>query len=213
MRAAKYFFAVFSLLIKNVTIVLSEGIKVIDRKWRNADLDMETNIEIKYREIKNINLYVKPPDGKVLVTAPKGTSKKEITRFVDSKRQWILKSQKKVRDAEQSRKENEVPKKAQKDQLYQSMQLLAQKWEPIMGVQASRWTIREMKTRWGSCTIKTGAIRINSRLFYYPPKCLEYVVVHELCHLLEPSHNERFQAYMTQFMPDWKERRASLREV
>ncbi len=81
-----------------------------------------------------------------------------------------------------------------------------------MGVRATGWTLRKMKTRWGSCTVNTGRIRINTRLYFFPEEILEYIVVHELCHLIEPSHDQRFQAYMTRFLPDWRERRRRMRE-
>lgn len=78
---------------------------------------------------------------------------------------------------------------------------VAERLEAQMGVHASRWQIRSMKTRWGSCTPRTGAIRINARLAAYPSACLEFVVAHELCHLLEPSHNARFHALLDRFCP------------
>lgn len=74
--------------------------------------------------------------------------------------------------------------------------------EARIGVHAARWSVRVMKTRWGSCTPKTGTIRINARLAAYPPECLEFVVAHELVHLLEPSHNARFHALLDEFCPD-----------
>jgi hypothetical protein len=61
-----------------------------------------------------------------------------------------------------------------------------------------------MKTRWGSCTPATLHVLINLELAKKPPECLEYIVVHELTHLLEPTHNRRFVALMTQFMPKWQ---------
>ena len=70
-----------------------------------------------------------------------------------------------------------------------------------MPVHATRWSVRRMRTRWGSCTPKTGAIRINSALAAYPPECLDYVVTHELMHLLEPSHNARFHVLLDRFYP------------
>ena len=81
----------------------------------------------------------------------------------------------------------------------------AQHIESIMGVHAARWSIRTMKTRWGSCTPKTGAIRINAVLAAYPPICLEYVVTHELTHLMEPSHNHRFHALLDTYCPHNRE--------
>ncbi|WP_270295883.1 M48 family metallopeptidase [Eggerthella sinensis] len=81
----------------------------------------------------------------------------------------------------------------------------------IMGVKAGKLAYRNMTSRWGSCQPATGRICINVRLALYPPECLEYVVVHELCHLLERGHGPRFKALMDAFMPDWRTRRAKLR--
>ncbi len=78
---------------------------------------------------------------------------------------------------------------------------VVERMEARIGVHATRWSVRVMKTRWGSCTPKTGAIRINARLAAYPPECLEFVVAHELVHLLEPSHNTRFHALLDEFCP------------
>lgn len=93
------------------------------------------------------------------------------------------------------------------DELYRTEVLRAlpdvvERMEARIGVHATRWSVRVMKTRWGSCTPKTGAIRINARLAAYPPECLEFVVAHELVHLLEPSHNARFHTLLDEFCPD-----------
>ena len=74
-----------------------------------------------------------------------------------------------------------------------------------MGVKTERFSVRKMKTRWGSCTPLTRSIRLNSELGRKSPECLEYVVVHELAHLIERSHNARFKAILDRFMPDWRE--------
>ena len=92
------------------------------------------------------------------------------------------------------------------DELYRTEVLRAlpdvvERTEARIGVHATRWSVRVMKTRWGSCTPKTGAIRINARLAAYPPECLEFVVAHELVHLLEPSHNARFHTLLDEFCP------------
>ena len=79
---------------------------------------------------------------------------------------------------------------------------IAQEAQARMGVTATRWSVRTMKTRWGSCTPKTGAIRINAQLAAYPPECLQMVVVHELVHLMEPSHNARFHALLDTYCPE-----------
>ncbi len=96
------------------------------------------------------------------------------------------------------------------EQLMQALPDLIRKWEPLMGVSVAHITVRPMKTRWGSCSIKSRRIRINTELVKRPPECLEYIVVHEMAHLLEPSHNNRFAALMNEFMPDWKKYRTML---
>lgn len=83
-------------------------------------------------------------------------------------------------------------------------------WQKVMGVTASSFGIKRMKTRWGSCNTGTKKIWFNLELAKKPMQCVEYVLVHELAHLLEPSHNHRFKAYMSQFLPDWQERKALL---
>jgi predicted metal-dependent hydrolase len=76
-------------------------------------------------------------------------------------------------------------------------------WEPRLGVSVAGFSVRHMKTKWGSCTPATRTIRLNTELAKKPPACLEYVVVHEMVHLLEPSHNKRFHALMDHHLPTW----------
>lgn len=85
--------------------------------------------------------------------------------------------------------------------------------ESAMGVAATRWQVRSMKTRWGSCTPKTAAIRINSQLAAYPIDCLSFVVAHELVHLMEPSHNERFHMLLDIYCPRNRELSARLKRT
>ena len=89
---------------------------------------------------------------------------------------------------------------------------VVERMEARIGVHAARWSIRMMKTRWGSCNVRTHHININLALAKKPPECLEYVVVHELTHILEPSHNAVFWGYMTQFYPNWKRVRKYLND-
>ena len=81
-----------------------------------------------------------------------------------------------------------------------------------MKVHANGFTIRDMKTRWGSCSIHSKKIRMNLQLAVKPEDCVEYVLVHELCHLFEPSHNQRFYDLMSHILPDWRERKQKLNE-
>jgi predicted metal-dependent hydrolase len=91
--------------------------------------------------------------------------------------------------------------------LRQTVPPLIEKWEKIIGVHVSDWGIKEMKTRWGSCNIEAGRVWVNLELAKKPGKCLEYIVVHEMMHLLESHHNEQFLKLMNKFMPHWREYR------
>lgn len=99
----------------------------------------------------------------------------------------------------------------QRQQMSSLLPELIQKWEAIIGVQVNKWCIRAMKTRWGTCHPSKKRICLNLYLIQHPLICLEYVVVHELVHLLEASHNQRFYALMSQFMPEWKQYRNQLK--
>lgn len=78
------------------------------------------------------------------------------------------------------------------------------KWEAIMGVEVKDYRIRRMKTKWGSCSIQNQRLWLNLELAKKPMQCLEYVIVHEMVHLLERRHNERFISYLNKFMPQWR---------
>ena len=87
---------------------------------------------------------------------------------------------------------------------------LVAKWEPIIGDLVSEWRVKKMKTKWGTCNSKANRIWINLELAKKPVECLEYIVVHEMVHLLERRHNERFISYMEKFLPQWHLRRDQL---
>lgn len=87
------------------------------------------------------------------------------------------------------------------------------KWEKIMGVEVSEFGIKKMRTKWGTCNTEAKRIWINLELAKKPLECLEYIVVHEMVHLLERSHNARFIAYMTQFLPQWKSLKEELNRL
>jgi len=84
------------------------------------------------------------------------------------------------------------------------------KWEAILGVTVAEWGVKQMKTKWGTCNIQARRIWLNLELIKKPKLCLEYVVVHELVHLLERKHNDRFAALMDQAMPQWRLHREEL---
>jgi len=100
-----------------------------------------------------------------------------------------------------------------REQLKEAVPPLLERWEPLLDVKATRWFVQRMKTKWGSCNHKSGTIRLNTELAKKPPECLEYIVVHELVHLLEPTHNARFIALMDRFMPKWQLHREELNRL
>ena len=89
---------------------------------------------------------------------------------------------------------------------------LISKWEPIIGVQVAEWRIKKMKTRWGTCNIKDRRIWLNLELAKKPQSGLEYIVVHEMVHLLERLHNQHFRELMDRFMPRWRQHRDELNQ-
>jgi predicted metal-dependent hydrolase len=90
---------------------------------------------------------------------------------------------------------------------------LMDKWQPILGVEANGFYVQRMRTKWGSCNPTARTIRLNTDLAKKPRECLEYIVVHELVHLLEPTHNARFVSLMNRFMPRWHDHRKALNRL
>jgi len=109
-----------------------------------------------------------------------------------------------IRPATSQERKQEILEAWYREQLKAALPPLIAKWEVLMGVKVGHCFVQKMKTKWGSCSHGSGNIRLNTDLAKKPPECLEYIVVHELAHLLEPTHNARFIALMDQFMPKWK---------
>jgi len=91
-----------------------------------------------------------------------------------------------------------------RQQLKEAIPPLVTRWEIIIGEEVVEWGVKRMKTRWGSCNIKARRIWLNLELIKKPVHCLEYIIVHEMVHLLERLHNDRFVAYMDEFLPQWR---------
>ncbi|PKN17450.1 MAG: metal-dependent hydrolase [Deltaproteobacteria bacterium HGW-Deltaproteobacteria-22] len=100
-----------------------------------------------------------------------------------------------------------------RDQLREALPALLAQWEPLLGVKVNRVFVQKMKTRWGSCNPAGHAIRLNTDLAKKPPQCLEYVLVHELAHLVEHRHNDRFKAMMDGLLPGWRQLRDELNRM
>lgn len=100
-----------------------------------------------------------------------------------------------------------------RQQIQERIEPLLDKWQLKLGVEANQIGIKKMKTKWGSCNIKAKHIWLNLELAKKPPECLEYILVHELAHLLERHHNERFRSIMNKHMPNWREHRNLLNSL
>jgi predicted metal-dependent hydrolase len=100
-----------------------------------------------------------------------------------------------------------------REQLRKAVPALLARWQPLLGVRVERFFVQRMKTKWGSCNHKAGTIRLNTELAKKPAECLEYIVLHELVHFLEPTHSARFSALMDQFMPKWQLHRQLLNRL
>jgi len=110
-------------------------------------------------------------------------------------------------------KRQEILEHWYREQLKLKAPPLIAKWEKLMHVRVKKFYVQRMKTKWGSCNPSIGSIRLNTELAKKPRECLEYIVVHEMLHLLEPTHNERFIKLMDKFMPKWRFYREGLNRL
>lgn len=118
-----------------------------------------------------------------------------------------------VRPGSDAHKRAEVIHEWQKLQLHAVVPVLIRKWERKLKVKVVGYYLQRMKTKWGSCNHQAGNIRLNTELVKKPKDLLEYVIVHEMVHLLEPTHNERFISILGEHFPTWREARAELNEL
>lgn len=100
-----------------------------------------------------------------------------------------------------------------REQLKVVAAVLIARWEPLIGVKVEAFFVQCMKTKWGSCNPTHRSLRLNTELAKKPPECLEYIVVHEMVHLLKPTHNAHFVALMDRFMPNWRMFREQLNQL
>jgi hypothetical protein len=118
-----------------------------------------------------------------------------------------------VRPGSDARRRAEVIHEWHKSILHEFVPRLIKKWEPKLEVKVADYFLQRMKTKWGSCNHKAEHIRLNTELVKKPKDLLEYVIVHEMVHLLEPTHSDRFMAILGEHYPTWREARAELNEL
>ena len=157
-------------------------------------------------------------DLSVTVRAPYSASEKDIEEILKKKEAWISRHIEKIKKTKE-RFEAEPTEKLTREKVIalaeEALKVIPERVEyfaKVIGVTYGKITVRNQKTRWGSCSIHSKKIRMNLQLAVKSEECVEYVLVHELCHLLEPSHNQRFYDLMSHFLPDWRERKQKLNE-
>ncbi len=230
----------------------------IEDTLRISDLEVHT----VRKAIKNIHLAVYPPNGKVRVAAPLGTSDDAIRALVASKLSWIKKQKARFEMQERQTKREYVSgethylmgnkyllhviasegqarvevraKKyidlyikpgasvAQKEkvmeefyraELKKQVPLVVDKWQKITGLTVNEFRIKRMKTKWGTCNQKNRRIWINLELAKKPPHCLDYIVLHEMTHLVEKKHTKKFRKLLDSAMPQWLQIKEELNRV
>ncbi|MGW0019928.1 M48 family metallopeptidase [Rhodococcus sp. NPDC003382] len=216
------------------------------------------DIDVIYKDIKNLHIGVYPPMGRVRVAAPTRLDDDQVRLAVIQRLPWIKRQRDKLRSAERQseremvtgeshyvwgvrrrlkvveragrahfeidgerlvlyvpadtsiEKRRDYLDKWYRDQLRQALPELISKWEQALDVSVPKWTIRRMKTKWGSCNRETRHLWVNAELAKKHPDCLEYIIVHEMTHYFERNHGERFTSLMDQYLPDWRSRREQL---
>ena len=118
-----------------------------------------------------------------------------------------------VRPSSSAERRQELLEEWYRTKLKASVLPVVAKWERAMNVKVNKVFVRRMKTKWGSCSPTSASIRLNTDLAKKPPECLDYIVVHEMAHLIEPTHNERFIALLDRMMPNWRFSRKRLNEL
>jgi predicted metal-dependent hydrolase len=219
------------------------------------------DIDVVYKDIKNLHIGVYPPMGRVRVAAPQRLDDDQVRRAVIQRLPWIKRQRQQLQDTERqsvremvtgeshyvwgvrhrlkvierpgrahfevdgdrlllyvppntsTERRRELLQRWQREQLRQQIPALIAKWEPIIERTVPRWSIRRMKTKWGSCNRESGHIWFNLELAKKHPDCLEYIVVHEMAHLVERHHNDRFTTLMDKLLPDGCHQRRACRRT
>lgn len=172
---------------------------------------MKTEYEVVRSVRRTLGIEVKR-DGRILVRAPYGVSKKEIERCVEEKKEWIEKATKRQLRRTDLNTLDEAAVLKLKKTAAEVLPPKVREYADVLGVQPAGITITGARTRFGSCSAKN-RLSFSCYLFLYPPECVDYVVVHELCHILHHDHSAAFYAAVAAVMPDYKERERKLKTL
>ncbi|WEV64052.1 YgjP-like metallopeptidase domain-containing protein [Bifidobacterium sp. ESL0732] len=172
--------------------------------------DLDVNVTRK--TMRNMYLRIKPPAGKIEVSAPARMNDEKIAAFVRERRTWIERQKKLIAEkgVSPSFEWTDERKRLAETNINAQLPALLQRWEPLIGRTPTHITLRLMTSRWGSCTPPTGRIRLNLQLGLMDPCFLEYVLVHELTHLWASGHGAEFQRRMDRYLPNWRVLRRDL---
>ena len=158
---------------------------------------------------KTIAIQIQP-DGEIIVRAPRRMRMEEIRRFVESKAGWIEKHLSSC-SAKEQQKLSDQELRALREKARALVTERVQFYAPLIGVTYNQIAIRAQYTRWGSCSSK-GNLNFNCLLALVPPEVLDYIVVHELCHLKELNHSDRFWNEVAKTLPDYKTRKKWMKD-
>ena len=177
-------------------------------------------IKVTYRRTSRLSMRI-VKNGDVHVSAPVGMPRERVMAFIEEHREWIERARKKTCERQKQRAAfyDKLPlaTRAQADEALKRLQALVgpmvERHAKVMGVQPSRVYYKPTISRWGQCNVRDRSIYISAYVLLLPEWCVEHVVVHELCHLLEPSHNARFHALMDKYFPRWREARRETHRI
>ena len=185
-------------------------------------------VAVERKTVRRANLRVRP-DGTAHMSVPWHVGRAEAHSFLDAHAEWLAAAVARAAATKGAAADPgdgrvalwgrlvTLPEGTDAAVLYRAevaraLPAVVARMEASSGLHATRWQLRDMRTRWGSCTPTTGRIRVNTRLAAYPPTCLDYVVAHELTHLAEASHNKRFHSLLAAVYPEEDRARALLRK-
>jgi predicted metal-dependent hydrolase len=216
------------------------------------------DVDVVYKDIKNLHIGVYPPMGRVRVAAPTRLDDDQVRLAVIQRLPWIKRQRQELQTADRQSEREMVTGESHyvwgsrlrlkvverpgrphievdgnrlllytrpedtaeqrralldqwhRDQLREALPELISKWEERLELSVPKWSVRRMKTKWGSCNRESRHIWFNTELAKKHPDCLEYILVHEMGHYVERNHGERFTKVMDRYLPDWRSRRDRL---
>ena len=177
------------------------------------------SIQVTYRKTRRLSMRI-VKNGDVHVSVPFGISRSQIVAFIEEHHQWIDEARKRVFIQQQQRVDffAQLPLTTRAEceealcRLKAIVEPLIAKYSQVMGVVPTSVTYKRMISRWGLCNVRKSSLCFSLYLLLLPDWCIEHVVVHELCHLFEPSHNARFYDLMDRFFPRWRDARKETRQ-